>query len=235
MIIESNFRDKYEHNKIHTPENSPYLELFKLAVPYLANGRWWDLTHTLESFDDMQKVISAERKFGVLQNLDDTEFNRTKILLSSAIILHDCGWGVIHSDIIQNRWDDQELRKLHMIHGGSITDKILNQLHFPQSDITLIKNLVEHHDEKSYKIADPYEQMLLEILQDVDELWVMKFPSFFNDHNLKGGSDTQETYLRNKALKHIKNLKTNSAKQLMGLTISQREKKQMRISIFQSG
>jgi hypothetical protein len=224
MSIESNFQYKYERNSIHSPENLPYLKLFNLVVPYLTNARWWDLTHTLESFDDMQKVISTERKTGILQNLNETEFKQTKIILSTSIILHDCGWRGIKSDKIQKKWDDPELRKLHMIKGGIIAEKILTQLQYSPQDITLIRNLVEHHDEKSYKPEDHNIQMLLEILQDVDELWVMKFPSFFNDHYLKGGKDSQETYLHNKAAKHIKNLKTNSARQLMDQTIKLREK-----------
>ena len=149
-----------------------YKKIWDKAKPLLAEGRHWDLWHTEISIEYMQQILKGEKK------------DQLSSILIPAIILHDVGWSEIGEE--KNiSWGKAEMRTKHMKEGARLARKILNEIGYDPEKVEVISYLVAGHD-NAYLGIEPKTE-LEKLLRDADACYILSYPSFWKDLNIKRG------------------------------------------------
>ncbi len=124
------------------------LELSKIASSYLTKGRPdWDLPHTLETVNWMNKLVDAE--------------GGNRHILLSTMWLHDIGYSGLFDGITCNYDSINNAKEFHMKRGAELSKSILTKLNYQENEIERISQLVGIHD-KAEQLESPYEIMVME-------------------------------------------------------------------------
>lgn len=160
-------------------EDPRYRKILHEALPLLAKGRWYDLSHTLIAVKDMSAVLAGERTNGILKDIPEEEYQRYRKILLPSIILHDIGWSSVGPEK-NSQWDRADLRVTHMAKGAELAQGILENSGYDPELNPEITALIAHHDDQ-YLGIDPQTD-LEKMHRDVDACFIPTEYSFWKDH-----------------------------------------------------
>ena len=132
-----------------------YLELYKLAKPYL---------------DTRNNDIHTRLAFSCAKELLRYYPDANESVVLTAVLLHDVGWKMIHEDqhlkAFGPKMKDENLRRLHEVEGVRIASEIMNELGYELSKCKEVLLIIDGHDsrEKALSLND-------KLLKDADKLW----------------------------------------------------------------
>jgi len=132
-----------------------YLELYKLAKPYL---------------DTRNNDIHTRLAFSCAKELLRYYPDANESVVLTAVLLHDVGWKMIpedqHLKAFGPKMKDENLRRLHEVEGVRIASEIMNELDYELSKCKEVLLIIDGHDsrEKALSLND-------KLLKDADKLW----------------------------------------------------------------
>jgi|TARA_B100000959_G_scaffold262631_1_gene301246 HD superfamily phosphohydrolase YqeK len=132
-----------------------YLELYKLAKPYL---------------DTRNNDIHTRLAFSCAKELLRYYPDANESVVLTAVLLHDVGWKMIpedqHLKAFGPKMKDENLRRLHEVEGVRIASEIMNELGYELSKCKEVLLIIDGHDsrEKALSLND-------KLLKDADKLW----------------------------------------------------------------
>ncbi len=132
-----------------------YLELYKLAKPYL---------------DTRNNDIHTRLAFSCAKELLRYYPDANESVVLTAVLLHDVGWKMIpedqHLKAFGPKMKDENVRRLHEVEGVRIASEIMNELGYELSKCKEVLLIIDGHDsrEKALSLND-------KLLKDADKLW----------------------------------------------------------------
>ena len=189
---------------IESRESIPLKRLWSEVIPYLVEGRPWDLVHTVYSAGEVRKIIDSDREAGFLEPDRVSIANK---LVTAAVILHDVGNSVVEDSA--TRWDDFSLRVKHMREGAKLASRVLNRVGGDsKEEVRIIALLVGTHDALYIKDEDLSEVdegkswerwwdevrndawlgELARLVREADQVWPLHNDSFWKDVHFKVGT-----------------------------------------------
>lgn len=143
-----------------------YQSIYQKALPYLRQGRRWDLRHT------QQIIPLAER-------VAQRSYLQADVLVPTAI-LHDIGWSQVPQRILTT-YRSTTARRMHMERGARLADDILRSVQYPTAERQRVVHLVSVHDNPSSGIGKQLQSRYEKVFRDIDLLWRFTHDGFWKD------------------------------------------------------
>ncbi|MEW5909234.1 MAG: HD domain-containing protein [Thermodesulfobacteriota bacterium] len=160
------------NTETHSEDRRILRRIFKIAIPHLSVRG--DIDHVRISARFARLLLKAEG-------------GDEKIVLP-AILLHDVGWSAVPAESLVLAYGVRakgnrflKLNRTHEIQGAAIAKKILFDIGYPGSLISIIAAIIKRHD--SGKKADSIEE---KIVKDADKLWRFSKVGFWEEAKRQG-------------------------------------------------